>query len=867
MARGAPRSRAGGRPRVDRPPDTSAGTSVSAGGPRPGDGTTAGRRGWAGLVPLLPILSLVLAAGLAYHNTLQVPFLFDDDDSITNNPSIYHLWPLGRALNPPSTGAGVAGRPLVNLSLALNHAWGGFQVEGYHLFNLTIHLLSGLLLYGLVRRTLLAPVFGGAYAAKARGVGWLTALLWLVHPLLTESVTCVIQRTESLLGLFYLATLYASVRAMTAERPRGWMVAAFFLCLAGMATKEVMVSAPLLILLYDRTFVTGSFAAAWRRRQGFYFALLTTWGLLGWLVLRGGGTRGGTCGFNTSVTWWQYLFTSFEAICRYLKLSVWPHPLVMDYGTYVARNPAVIIPCGLLVVGLGLATVQALWRRPVWGFIGAWFFVLLAPSSSFLPLATQTMAEHRMYLPLIAPVLLFTLGLQHWFGRRALLVGAGCALLLTALTVVRNHDYRSVVAIWEDNAAKWPQNARAYLNLGGRLLNEEGERDQAIVYLAKAVALSPDAPWAHFNLGSALGSVPGREAEAAGYYRQAITLQPGFALAHLQLGALLSRLPGREQEGLEHVRTALELDPHSLPILIGVGAFLAKSPRRRAAAVPYLQEALQLDPDSVEAHANLGVAWTEDPAHLAEALAHLEKAARLQPERAAIYNDLAVVLAKMPGRLPEAIQAWQRAVHLRPAYWEARYNLGMNLLELPGRESEAITQLEEVTRLKPDYADAQTNLGLALAAQPARLAEAVPHFEAALKARPDSADVHFNLATALAQLPGRNAEARPLFEEALRLNPQDAEAHLALGRLSTAEENGHTDAEAHFQAALRQNPQLAEAHLAIVRLLASNPTRKSELKGHLEATLKLEPENAEAKGWWERLNMGDRPPPPPSAKP
>ena len=227
------------------------------------------------------------------------------------------------------------------------------------------------------------------------------------------------------MGLFYLLTLYAAIRAMESPRALGWQLVAFVACLAGMASKEVMVSAPLMVLLYDRTFVAGTFRAAWQRRRWSYVCLAATWIVLAWLVVgMGHGDRGGAGGFTSKLSWWSYLLTQAEGIVRYLKLCLWPHPLVLDYGTYVARNPAVIVPCFSFLAILVVATVAALRRWPVWGFVGVWFFAILAPSSSVLPLATQTLAEHRMYLPLAAVTTLAAAGLHLLLGRRGLLVAA-----------------------------------------------------------------------------------------------------------------------------------------------------------------------------------------------------------------------------------------------------------------------------------------------------------------------------------------------------------------------------------------------------------------------------------------------------------
>ena len=232
------------------------------------------------------ILAAIAAA--AYSRTFSVPMFYDDVPSILHNPTLRHLgsafWPGGRST--------VSGRPVLNLSLALNYAVSGTNVWSYHALNLAIHALACMALFGIVRRTL-APREG----ERASIIAFCVALTWAVHPLLTESVTYLVQRAESLMGLLYLLTLYCFIRGAAADavRPRAWQALAVIFCLLGMGAKEVMVSAPLIVLLYDRTFLAGSFREAWRRRRGVYAGLAATWLILPFLVLSTHG-RGGPQG-------------------------------------------------------------------------------------------------------------------------------------------------------------------------------------------------------------------------------------------------------------------------------------------------------------------------------------------------------------------------------------------------------------------------------------------------------------------------------------------------------------------------------------------------------------------------------------------
>lgn len=682
-----------------------------------------------------------MAAGLAaYHNSLAGPFVFDDIPAIVENPSIRQLWPLGDVL-APGTHGGVttAGRPIVNLSLALNHALSGSAVWSYHVVNLAIHLLAGLALFGWVRRTLLTPLLRARFGADALPLAVCIAALWTLHPLQTESVTYIVQRAESLVGLFYLLTLYCFARGAEPGASWRWFAGAVACCALGMATKEVMVSAPLVVLLYDRTFLGGNFRSAWAERRRWYLALAATWILL-ILLVAGTAGRGGTAGFGTAISSWTYALTQSRAITAYLGLSLWPQPLVFDYGLATVRDLTAVLPQALLVVALLGAATVLVWRRPAAGFVGVWFFALLAPSSSFVPVVTQTMAEHRMYLALASVLVGVVLGVYALVGRRCLWGAGAIAVAFGAATAMRNEDYRSDLAIWADTAAKFPGNARGHNNLGQALFRADRIQDSVTSY-TEALRLQPNYPETHYNLGvslAKLGSLPA----AIGHYESALRLQPDYPAAHNNFANTLMKV-GRESEALRHYEEALRLDPLFAEAHGNLGNALLQT-GRAAEAMPRFQRALELSPASAEAHYNLG------NAHAAM------------------------------NRMPEALEQYREALRLRPDYADAQVNAGNALLQL-GRLKEAIADYEKAVALNPQHADARFNLASALL-ESERWAEALPHLERAVQLRPEWAEAHRALGFALVKV-GRGAEAVPHYERCLRAAPGDAAMRAALDEL------------------------------------------------------------------------------------
>jgi tetratricopeptide (TPR) repeat protein/multisubunit Na+/H+ antiporter MnhC subunit len=622
-------------------------------------------RNEAGGWPVLAVAAVLILVALgAYWNSFNVPFLFDDKSSISDNSSIRHLGQIGAVLSPSTTGT-TAARPLLNLSFALNYAGGGLSVRGYHAVNLLIHICAGLALLGIVRRTLLLLSLRGLYGEAALPLAAFAALLWTLHPLQTEAVTYISQRAESLMGLFYLLTLYGFIRSVTAESRNCWLILSVAACLCGMATKQVMVTAPVLVLLYDRAFVSGSFRTALTKRRWYYVSLVTTWLLLGFLMHRSS-LAAVSVGFHAAVGWPAYALTELRVVTDYLKLAFWPNPLVFDYGSQIiATDPLTVVPYALIITAI-LIGVAIAWRRfPMAGFLGCWFFLILAPTSTVVPIATQPMAESRMYLPLAAVVVLLTLW-SYAIGRRRALVALGVIVVgLGALTARRNHDYRSEVSIWENTVARQPQSSRG-----------------------------------HSILGVALAGIPDRIPEAIAHCEEALRLKPDYVEAHNGLAIVLTGIPGRLPDAIVHFEEALRLNPNMAEVHNNLGAALAKVPGRSREAIPCYEKALRLNPDYAEAHYNLANALAKVPGQLSAATTHYEEALRLKPDYAEAHYNLALALIKIPGQMPAAVAHNEEAVRLKPGFVDARNNLAGIYAET-GRLEAAIEQLEIAARLDP----------------------------------------------------------------------------------------------------------------------------------------------------------------------
>lgn len=769
---------------------------------------------------------IALMALAAYANTFHVPFYFDDRQGISENQTIDILWPPWRALNAPKEyNSGAVGRPLVNFSLAVNYqiseafskADDGFEPWSYHAVNLAIHIATAWLLMGVAWRTLRQPPLAKIFGAAALPLAFLIALAWAVHPLASETVTNAIQRNESMVSFFYLGVIYCLIRSTEeplasrwlggAPRSGWWQGLAVVACFLGVLSKEVMFSAPLMALLYDRTFVAGSLAEACRRRWKFYAAMATSWILLGWLVHHYN-QRGGTVGFDLPMSKYEYALKQCEAIITYFSLCFWPHPLVLDYGYDVVTSLKDVWPQALALAALVGGTFWALWKKPAWGFAGMWVFLILAPSSSIMPLTTQTEAEHRMYLPLAMVMAVLILGAYALSGPRVFYAAGALALVFTGVTYSRNKDYRSEVAMWYVDVAQRPQSPRAHYNLGCALLNEDryidassefmlamqlepdnenyytnlgacyadlGDAPRAMEQYKKAVKINPKDVQSNYNLGCEYRDLQDYD-KAAEHLRVAVENNPSYREAQYMLGLVLV-LSDHSEEALKPLKAALDLDPNDTDTLSCYGqALLAQGLTKNAIAI--LQRGLALDADNAELHKWLAEAYADDGQDQ-NATVEAAAATRLAPNSAEMHLAYGHQLFA-DGKYADAAAEFTTALKLRPAYAEAENDLGGALLKLK-RNAEARAAYAQALEWKPDLIEARLNLGRAMLAD-GQLVQAETQFRQALQTDKDNAEAHLQLGKLL-QLEKRYNEATFEFQEALRIQPDDDAARASLKAL------------------------------------------------------------------------------------
>ena len=628
--------------------------------------------------PLASLLVIVVT-GVLYGRTLDVPFVFDDVSNIVENRAV-HASRLGfRELTTAAFESRLP-RPVAYASFAINHAFGGLEVAGYHVLNIMIHALNGLLVYGLagfaLRRRSRLP------AASVEPAALFAALLFVAHPLQTQAITYVVQRMTGLATLFTLSALLLYVRGRIADDVRRrwacWGGAGLAWLLA-LGSKEIAIVLPFTIALVEWTFFRNPDLPPIGARRPILFGLAAAFllALITWIfigddpldsVLRSYRLRDFTLA--------ERLLTEPRVVVTYLTLWVLPLPsrLNLDHAFTLSRSlldPMSTLPSLLLLaVIVGLAVVYARRDRLV-SFCLLWVLLHLALESTVIGL--ELYFEHRMYLPSVGLALLTSLMLFSALQGTPRLVVAGLVLVLLGTgTILRNEVWRDDLLLWTDNVAKSPDNKRARITLGDVL------------------------------------SARGRELDAVEQYREAVRIEPLWDTGHERLGRSFDRL-GRLTEAEEAFREAVRLHPDHAPAHTNLGLLLAKRGHASLARASFRQ-ALRFDPEYPEAHLFLAMGLAGE-GRTAEAIVSLAEAHRLDPTLEPAANNLAWILTTCADPSlrdpPRALRIARELVASSVEASAGQLDTLAAALAATGDFAAAVSTLEVALRVIDSAADAQ----------------------------------------------------------------------------------------------------------------------------------------------------------------
>ena len=586
--------------------------------------------------PAFHYLLILVIAILAYSNSFDSPFQWDESDFIVNNPVVRNLgnfWAPSQAKGiDPDYSMFLRTRYVGYLTFALNYQLHGFQVPGYHIFNMAVHILNAILVYLFMRLTFQTPFLTGSpLKERSTLVALFSALLFVSHPVQTEAVTYIFQRHASLVTFFYLSCIVLYVQWRLKSEKKGCSLlhslllygSSFLACILAMKTKENAFTLPFSLTVYEVFFFSGPKKKRLLCLIPFYLTLaiipLSIVGTDRPFEKIMGHIADPASFLTKGIPKEVYLFTQFRVLATYLRLLFLPIQQNLDYDYPLYQSffvPEVFLSLLFHMIVLGVAAYLFYrsrrtlrdWRVVSFGIL--WFYLTLSVESSIIPLK-MIICEYRIYLPSVGllsagVIFLFIIAervkptLQN-SERYLIVLLLAWSVLLGSLTYARNEVWRDPVSLWEDVTRKSPSNARGYYNLG-LASAKKGRMDEAIRVFQTTLKLDPREAKARLNLGL-IYDHQGQSEEAVKELQAALALDPKDADIHYNLGVIFGRQK-RLEEAAKAFQMAIELNPGDASARNNLGVIYVQQGRLEDAMTEF-KATLRIDPDHETARRNL----------------------------------------------------------------------------------------------------------------------------------------------------------------------------------------------------------------------------------------------------------------------
>ncbi|MGD0276591.1 MAG: tetratricopeptide repeat protein, partial [Syntrophales bacterium] len=822
------------------------------------------------------LLLLIWLTLIGYFHTFNASFNFDDTINITDNAYIRVAHLSAEKLYNAAFKSVAPNRPLANITLALNYYVGQYNTFGYHLVNILIHLINGILIFFFIRVTLRINK-GPSYlkdpghsdltnAAKYDIPAFLVALIWMVHPIQIQSVTYIVQRMNSLAAMFYLLSLLLYIKGRLNQMPAAgrldknlpphwhtwpYFTASAIACIMGLGTKEILVTLPLVAFLYEWYFFQQTDTAWLRKSFKYILAIVIVSIAIGMLFMGKNPISWLTEAYKTrEFTLPQRLWTELRIVILYIGLLLYPNPnrLQLDYDFPISHglfNPMTTFYSLLLIASLIFIAIAIARKARLISFFILWFFITLSVESTFIPL--ELVYEHRTYLPSIGFIFIFVsiilylaavisnkaskpANLQDiilWF------IFTPIVALLILATYQRNEVWRDEATFWKHEVTLSPNKARPHLGLGRRY-EINGQFDKAISEYETALKLNPFYPEVYLNLGNIYSQKIIYD-KAIWYYTKAIGMAPDYAPAFNGLGSTYASM-GKLEEAAIAFKQAIKFDPSLYASRINIGNVYERSGNFDNAIHEY-RIAEELDPNAGVIYKLLGRLYAKKNM-IAEAGRQLEKAVQLVPNDADSRVYYGINLATR-NRVPEALEQYNAALRINPNSINAHYNLG-TLYQKMGRFDSAQTEFEKVQKIDPRNTESKINLS-SMALGKGLFNEAFKLNQEVLKIDPKSYAAHFNLG-GLYMKTGELVRADAEYRAVLKVKPDFVEAYVNLGDIYRF--RGDTaEAAKMYRKALEIRPKYPPA-MNNLNILKKKPISASEAQAQykkvVEANVTLE---------------------------
>lgn len=621
------------------------------------------------------IILIVFLGILAYSNSFHCSFQFDDESSIFRNQYIENIHDISSIWNF------LPRRFVLYLSLALNYHFCKYNVFGYHLVNLAIHLLTAFLVWWLVLLTLsTACMKKNKISQHADLVALFAALIFVSHPVQTEAVTYLVQRAASLATLFYLAALCFYVKSRLLQDNKAYSLvfygASILTAVVAMFTKEIAITLPLMIMFYDWSFLRTDRKFNWKRAAPFLLTLLIIPLTMYFTEsLKTKQMPGIVPPESPAISTIHYLLTEFKVICTYIRLIFLPVNQNLDYDYRVSYSifelPVLFSLAFLLAVFYFIQRLFSEYRLVA--FYAAWFFITLLPESSLLPI-NDVIFEHRLYLPMVGGSILLASSVFYLLREKSIKTSIIILAILVSyfsiLTYQRNKVWKDEFTLWSDVVKKSPHKARPYNNLGKAYFDRD-DWDQARANFNKSIELDPNYAEPYYNRGTVYAR-QGNFVMANADFTKALERRPGYVdVYNNRACAYISE--GKFAQAILDFNNAIKINPNNAEDFNELGYAYEKLGDFNQ-AFEYYNKALQLDPNLEQAYINLGVAY-ENKGDFTQAILADTKAIGIDPRNAQYYYNRGNANIK-GSHFIEAITDFKKAIDINPNFGDAYFNLG-----------------------------------------------------------------------------------------------------------------------------------------------------------------------------------------------
>ena len=837
----------------------------------------------------LVILYSCICVGI-YSNSLHGPFLFDDIPHITEAPSIQisriDFESLKKAANSAE-----GRRAVPRLTFALNYFFDQYNSFGYHLVNVIVHILNGIILFYLFEMTLVKAGFrpdcNQASDLRKGKIGsgkiaFFATLLWVVNPLHTQSVSYIVQRMNSMAAMFCLLSLLLYICGRNIQLNLDNCSKTFFhedknennqICLKllnswfspcllwyagslmfwGLAVncKENAAILPAIMFLYEWCFFQDA-NSTWLKKRikiiAGIFALLVL------LTIIATGLKpiekfSSIQDFaNGQFTYIERILTQPRVILYYIFLLFFPHPkrLNFDYDFPLSHSltdpwsTGVSIFAIIIILFISIISIK---KERLLSFCILWYFITLSVESSIIPLGI--IFEHRTYLPsmfisLIVVMFIFRFISPLWISNVIIIT----AIIISGFwTYERNFIWSDEVIFWRNSSEKSPKKARPISNLGCALV-KQGKVEEGIAYFNKALEINPNHVKAHNNLGQALEKI-GKLDDAISHYKVAVELKPGYKKAQKNLASAFEK-KNIIDEAIKTLSNVLQISPDFEEAHNHLGVLYLRK-NNKIASQYHFEKAVLINPNYAVGFFNLGNLYVEQ-GKFQQAFNCFEKALQIDPNFAEVHCKLGNIHLKQHN-IDNAIQHYNKALQQDPELAEVYYGMGF-AMEKSNRRDEAIQYLKTALKINSELGEVHYILANLLN-ENGELTKAKEHYHEALRINPGHAEACNNLALTL-EKQGRFYEALSFYYKAVESNPNFSEALNNLGLLLMSQEQ-LGEAYQYIQKALESDPEFAEAHNSMGALLLNKGNIEKAIK-HFRAALQIRPDYESAKKNLKKAN-------------